>query len=53
MSLQEIIVYIILAFVAFVLVLYAYRRLTDKKSGCNCGSCSKGCGTCHCHDCHE
>ena len=53
---QLIIVYIIIACAVGAIVRYAYRQLSGRSSGCNCGNCAqKHCcpkhgGECHCHD---
>ena len=50
MDIQDIIVYVIIACVFAVIIRYVYRQLTGKNKGCNCDSCPKHGGDCHCHD---
>ena len=56
MIMQLIIVYIIIACAVGAIVRYAYRQISGRSSGCNCGNCAqKHCcpkhgGECHCHD---
>ena len=50
MNIQEIIVYLIIVGAVLAIVRYAYRQVAGKAPSCNCGSCPKSGGECHCHD---
>ena len=49
MDVQDIIVYIIIAFALLFIIRYVYKHLTNKDNGCNCHSCPKN-GNCKCGD---
>lgn len=53
MDIQYIAVFLILFCVAVIIVRHAYRQATGKNRGCNCGSCPRNGGECHCHDTHK
>ena len=52
MDIQSIIVYIILACVAFLIIRHIYRQFTGKNRHCQCDSCPmRPDEDCHCEDC--
>ena len=50
MDIQMMLVYAIIACAVGAIVRYVYRQATGKQPGCNCGSCPKSGGECHCCD---
>lgn len=50
MNMQEVAVYVIIACAVFAIGRYVYRQIVGKNNGCNCGSCPKNGGKCHCCD---
>ncbi|MBP5374703.1 MAG: FeoB-associated Cys-rich membrane protein [Bacteroidaceae bacterium] len=49
MNIQEIIVFLILACVVVLIIRNIYRQIKGKNHSCNCNSCPKHSGECHCH----